>query len=87
MRAKKKIPTAPQGRYPLYRPIRDNGFGRWVDVTCGFFMQCCDCGLVHELQFKANEEVRHEETGRAQVLVKLRRVAEGRKRAKQKRPS
>lgn len=31
-----------------------NGWCRWVPpVMRGYRMACCDCGLVHEMQFKA----------------------------------
>lgn len=32
----------------------NNGWCRWVPVKMrGYKMACCDCGLVHDMQFKA----------------------------------
>lgn len=31
-----------------------NGWSRWVPpIMRGYRMACCDCGLVHDMQFKA----------------------------------
>lgn len=27
------------------------GWSEWVYPTARYWMQCCDCGLVHEMQF------------------------------------
>lgn len=39
------------------RPERGDygrGFSRWVNPKMdNYFMACCDCGLVHEMQFRA----------------------------------
>lgn len=33
------------------------GWSEWVEpVMNGYLMQCCDCGLVHEMQFKTFEQ-------------------------------
>lgn len=29
--------------------------GEWVDVTCERSVQCCDCGLVHEEDYRIIE--------------------------------
>ena len=30
-----------------------HGWSRWIDpVMKGYLMKCCDCGLVHEMDFK-----------------------------------
>lgn len=30
------------------------GFSRWVNpILNGYMMGCCDCGLVHEMEFRA----------------------------------
>ena len=32
---------------------RDNGWTRWVQpVRTGYLMACCDCGLVHRMNFR-----------------------------------
>lgn len=32
------------------------GFTRWIRPTMrGYMMACCDCGLVHELQFRVGK--------------------------------
>jgi hypothetical protein len=37
---------------------RRGGWTDWVTpVVRGYFFQCCDCGLVHEMQFKALEQI------------------------------
>jgi hypothetical protein len=36
------------------REVGPRGFSRWVNPAMkGYLLQCCDCGLVHELEFKA----------------------------------
>ena len=38
--------------------------GEWIEVTKrGFKEQCCDCGLVHEMEFKAFAETRQRKNG------------------------
>jgi len=33
------------------------GWSEWVEpVMKGYLMQCCDCGLIHEMQFKVFEQ-------------------------------
>ena len=35
------------------RAIDKRGFSRWVQPQMGkYFLACCDCGLVHEMQFR-----------------------------------
>ena len=32
------------------------GFSRWVEpVARGYMLACCDCGLVHEMQFRVGK--------------------------------
>jgi len=28
---------------------------KWFDVTDGWYLSCCSCGLVHEIEFKVEE--------------------------------
>lgn len=30
----------------------EEGWSEWVHPLPGYLMQCCDCGLVHEMQFE-----------------------------------
>jgi hypothetical protein len=42
--------TTPNPRSRRYPPVTD---GQWVQpVRRGYRMQCCDCGLVHQLNFR-----------------------------------
>lgn len=45
----------------LYTPVKagKDGWTEWVKpVPKGYRIQCCDCGLVHEMEFKAFVETR-----------------------------
>jgi hypothetical protein len=34
-----------------------NGWCQWVQpIMKGYLMQCCDCGLIHEMEFRALEK-------------------------------
>ena len=37
-----------------YSPINKSGWTEWVSprLTRNYRMKCCDCGLVHEVQFQ-----------------------------------
>jgi hypothetical protein len=36
--------------------VNDSGFTSWIQpVKRGYLMQCCDCGLVHRMDFRVNE--------------------------------
>lgn len=38
--------------------VNKDGWSRWeMPVMKGYLMQCCDCGLVHEMEFEAMREV------------------------------
>ena len=40
------------------------GWSRWVPpVMSGYKMACCDCGLVHDMQFKAVRVTKREKDG------------------------
>ena len=31
------------------------GWSEWVHPLPGYLMQCCDCGLIHEMQFEISK--------------------------------
>ena len=36
-----------------HRPMYPRGFTRWIQpVEKGYLLVCCDCGLVHEMDFR-----------------------------------
>jgi hypothetical protein len=36
------------------KAVSRRGFSRWVNPSMnGYLMACCDCGLVHEMEFRA----------------------------------
>lgn len=43
------------------------GRGGWCDwvapVSKGYLMKCCDCGLVHEMEFKTFAETKQRKNG------------------------
>ena len=44
------------------------GWTEWVyPEPDGYLMQCCDCNLIHEMQFKAFAETRQRRDGAFQV--------------------
>jgi hypothetical protein len=32
--------------------VGDDGWSEWIHPLPGYLMQCCDCGLVHEIEFE-----------------------------------
>ncbi len=61
--------------------VTKRGFSRWIQpVMKGYKMGCCDCGLVHEVEFKvlkvikrlASGYIRAESVPASQFLVHLR---------------
>jgi hypothetical protein len=39
------------------KAVHPDGWSRWVfPVMDGYKMTCCDCGLVHDMQFRVTEE-------------------------------
>lgn len=32
-------------------PVDEDGWCEWIHPLPGYLMQCCDCGLVHDMQF------------------------------------
>lgn len=44
-------------KYPQYEAVTEDGWSEWiVPVLDGYQMSCCDCGLVHTIQFKAADD-------------------------------
>ena len=37
-------------------PVDDDGWTDWIRPLQGYRMGCCDCGLVHEMEFRADGE-------------------------------
>lgn len=71
------------------------GFSRWIrPIMQSYMMSCCDCGLVHEMQFYAVKAVKFGKSGywsgellprrRYRVMFRARRAERytGRERAK-----
>jgi hypothetical protein len=43
-------------------PPGRGGWSEWVQpIMMGYMMQCCDCGLVHEMQFMVVEKLGDED--------------------------
>ena len=41
-----------------------SGYSRWIrPIMRSYMMSCCDCGLVHEMQFKAVKVVKRGKAG------------------------
>lgn len=39
-------------------PPGRGGWSEWTEpVMKGYMMQCCDCGLIHEMQFKVLQKI------------------------------
>ena len=37
-------------------PVGPRGFSRWVEpVQRGYLLECCDCALVHEMEFRIRD--------------------------------
>jgi len=36
--------------------IRDDGWCDWIHPLPGYKMACCDCGLVHNMQFRIDDK-------------------------------
>lgn len=44
-------------KYPTFEAIHPEGWTEWIyPVMDGYRMGCCDCGLVHEMQFRVTGE-------------------------------
>lgn len=48
---------------------RRGGWCEWVmPIPKGYLMKCCDCGLVHEMQFKAFAETNRRRGGQFEIV-------------------
>jgi hypothetical protein len=57
-------------RYPTaYERKANGGWCDWIAPKQGYRMACCDCGLVHTLQFKVVKRVRTKATKPGYVVV------------------
>ncbi len=37
-------------------PIDDDGWTEWIKPDRGYRMRCCECRLVHEVEFKVGDD-------------------------------
>lgn len=63
-----RLPTAPSGPVGLgpFTPmpaVDPDGWCEWTRPAPGYQMQCCDCGLVHEVQFSIVTDVQRTRDG------------------------
>ncbi len=57
-----------------------NGWTRWVIPTPNYLMACCDCGLVHRMQFKVHKgDVVFRAQRAPKKTAQLRKAAHGKK--------
>jgi hypothetical protein len=43
--------------FPKHRPVAARGFTKWIrPAVPKYFLGCCDCGLVHEFQFRTSHK-------------------------------
>ena len=48
-------------KYKTYKPKTKDGWTEWVSpIMKNYHLKCCDCGLVHEFQFKVVFLSQHE---------------------------
>jgi len=61
--------------YPKMRPEEDNdGWTRWLAPhERKFKMACCDCGLVHDMEFRLETVIDAEGAVQLQVQFRVRR--------------
>jgi len=36
--------------------VMDDGWSEWIHPLPGYLMQCCDCGLIHEMQVAIGQD-------------------------------
>jgi hypothetical protein len=57
----------------------EDGWSEWVHPLPGYLMGCCDCGLIHEMEFaivpaaEANTPLNDGETPGAVIIFRARR--------------
>jgi hypothetical protein len=58
------------GMKATFRPMHpvEDGWCEWVQPTQGYKTQCCDCGLVHEMEFKAFAETKQQADGAYEIV-------------------
>lgn len=49
-------------------PIEVDGWTEWVTPAQGYKMQCCDCGLVHEMEFRVFAETKQQSNGDYEIV-------------------
>lgn len=59
----------------------EDGWSEWIHPLPGYLMQCCDCGLIHEMEFAIGRRRKGEngplnegETLRRVILFRARRA-------------
>lgn len=64
-------------KFPKEKAVGPRGFSRWVQPAMGkYLLACCDCGLVHEMQFRITTGPVRQGSQLANVQFRARR-AEG----------
>lgn len=66
-------------KFRTEKAVGPRGFSRWIQPNMRqYLMQCCDCGLVHEIQFRiaAGNLAGDAKTGgqKMHVLMRVRRA-------------
>lgn len=52
------VPKAKRKRFKAVKAVSD-GWSAWQNPTMtGYLMKCCDCGLVHEVEFRVGKVTR-----------------------------
>ncbi len=58
--------------------VEDDGWSEWLHPKPGFLSQCCDCGLIHEMEVAIGQSdgppCNDGETGEGVVLFRMRRA-------------
>ena len=75
-------PTDNSAEFHQCSPVTDDGFCEWINPKKrGYLMKCCDCGLVHEIEFdvafftgKDDPHAKVVESEQFGVLFRVRRV-------------
>lgn len=58
--------------------VNEDGWCEWIHPLPGYLMQCCDCGLIHEVEFEIvkradNEILNPGEDDRHVIIFRMRR--------------
>lgn len=59
--------------------VTEDGWCEWIHPLPGYLMQCCDCKLIHEVQFQIverdeNAELNPGESDDAVIIFRMRRA-------------